>query len=79
MSMSASEALDYALNTAQYPDTDGLGAIPRLVLIYVADTGSLATDYLVKRTGASPHDVETALHYLSTMGHLEAIRARWAA
>jgi hypothetical protein len=74
MSMSASEALDYALN-----HTTELGPIPRVVLIYVADTGSMDTHYLVRRTGCSPADVERAIALLSSAGHLEAIRGRWAA
>lgn len=77
MSMSASEALDYAMNTA--PDATNMGPLPRLVLIYVADTGSLDSDYLARRTGASPEDVQKAVAVLAAAGHLDAIRGRWAA
>lgn len=74
-SMSASEALDYALNGCP----EDLGPVPRLVLIYVADSGSLDTAHLAWRTGAPPEQVEAALSYLSRMGYLEAIKGRWVA
>lgn len=72
--MNASQALDYALNWAE-----DLGPIPRLILIYVADSGSIDTDLLVKRTGCSPDDVRRAIATLAADGHLDAIKGRWAA